>query len=182
MITRDAFPYSALSLENFRFSFKARYVNDVHLPRFGCGVPGGRALPFSVEQHSLHATPYTEQPPVVRCTTGDSKDFSPSNANIIPKKRRRKLRHGDSDLLRGKRKDPQIGQLAHASHGVFRPKIVLPAASDAATGLVFQSTFGRFLSFELWTENSTRQRRHSGETGVRRDSMQTAWRVQDERP
>ena len=83
---------------------------------------------------------------------GDSKDFSPSNANIISKKRRRKLRHGDSDLLRGKRKDPQIGQLAHASHGVFRPKIVLPAASDAATGLVFQSTFGSFLSLRLQVE------------------------------
>ena len=57
-----------------------------------------------------------------------------------------------SDLLRGKRKDPQIGQLAHASHGVFRPKIVLPSASDAATGLVFQSTFGSFLSLRLQVE------------------------------
>ena len=57
-----------------------------------------------------------------------------------------------SDLLRDKRKDPQIGQLAHASRGVFRPKIVLPAASDAATGLVFQSTFGSFLSLRLQIE------------------------------
>ena len=35
MITRDASPYSALLLENSQFSLKARYVNDVHLPRFG---------------------------------------------------------------------------------------------------------------------------------------------------
>ena len=35
------------------------------------------------------------------------------------------------------KKDPQIGRLAHAGHGVFRPKIAprLPAASDAATGI-----------------------------------------------
>ena len=39
VITRDAFPYFALCLENFRFSSKARYVNDVHLPRFDLPAP-----------------------------------------------------------------------------------------------------------------------------------------------
>ena len=44
-MTRDAFPYFALLLENFRFSSKARYVNDVHLLRFHRGAAGVRALP-----------------------------------------------------------------------------------------------------------------------------------------
>ena len=31
----DALPYPAFQLEISGFPFKARYVNDVHLPRFG---------------------------------------------------------------------------------------------------------------------------------------------------
>ena len=145
VITRDAFPYFALYQENEPFSSKARYVNDVHLPRFAADCQTWSD--HFCQSRNIYGTATRGQ-----MHRGDSKDFSPSNANIISKKRRRKLRHGDSDLLRGKRKDPQIGQLAHASRGVFRPKIVLPAASDAATGLVFQSTFGSFLSLRLQIE------------------------------
>ena len=36
---------------------------------------------------------------------------------------------------RGQIKDPQIGRLAHAGHGVFRHKIVLLAALGTATGI-----------------------------------------------
>ena len=50
-----------------------RYVNDVHLPRFGF---------VSASRRDGDGTdgPYTEQPPVSKVPHGDSKDFSPSNA------------------------------------------------------------------------------------------------------
>ncbi|MBR4616848.1 MAG: hypothetical protein IKO55_14660, partial [Kiritimatiellae bacterium] len=42
--TRNAFPYFALFLENWRFSLKARYVNRVHSLHFE-DYPGGIWLP-----------------------------------------------------------------------------------------------------------------------------------------
>ena len=50
--------------------------------------------------------------------------------------------------FRGKIKNPQVGRLAHAGHGVFRPKTVLPAASDAATGIGL-SIYFRFVPFNI---------------------------------
>ena len=76
VITRDASPYFAFSLKKFPVSYKARYVNDVHLPRFG-GAAGVRALPLGANPDM---PPYTEQPPASKVPYGDSKDFSPSNA------------------------------------------------------------------------------------------------------
>ena len=70
MITRDASPYPAFSLENFRFSFKARYVNDVHLPRFDRGL-SRRPRQYGVIRN-CHPQSIGHH--------GDSKDFSPSNA------------------------------------------------------------------------------------------------------
>ena len=73
MITRDASPYSAFQLENFRFSSKARYVNDVHLPRFGLPAPVREDADGTVR--TLYGTATRSQ-----MHHGDSKDFSPSNA------------------------------------------------------------------------------------------------------
>ena len=73
VITRDAFPYSAFVLENFRFSFKARYVNDVHLPRFAADCQS-RSDRFC-QSSNLYGTATRNQ-----MHRGDSKDFSPSNA------------------------------------------------------------------------------------------------------
>ena len=81
MIAHDGIPVFALLLKSSGFSFKARYVNDVRLPRFG-GAAGVRALPLDTNPDM---PPYTEQPPASKVPHGDSKDFSPSNANIIPK-------------------------------------------------------------------------------------------------
>ena len=63
---------SASVLPYFEFP-QTRYVNDVHLPRFGLPAP-------VAESGDGTDRPYTEQPPAARCTAGDSKDFSPSNS------------------------------------------------------------------------------------------------------
>ena len=54
-------------------SQEARYVNDVHLPRFDLPMLPPRAA-------AVRSGPYTEQPPASKVPYGDSKDFSPSNA------------------------------------------------------------------------------------------------------
>ena len=72
--------------------------------------------------------------------------------NIIAKNRRDEP-GSFKDLARGgKIKDPQVGRLAHAGHGVLSPQIRLPAATDAATGPVLQSTFGLSPSLRLQVE------------------------------
>ena len=63
---------SASVLPYFEFP-QTRYVNDVHLPRFGLPAP-------VAESGDGTDRPYTEQPPAARCTAGDSKDVSPSNS------------------------------------------------------------------------------------------------------
>ena len=74
VITRDASPYPAFSLKKLAVSFKARYVNDVHLPRFiaRCQI---RSDHFC-QPNNLYGTA-TRNPLGI---TGDSKDFSPSNS------------------------------------------------------------------------------------------------------
>ena len=42
MIAHDGIPVFALVLKSSGFSFKARYVNDVHLPRFSLVYAGRR--------------------------------------------------------------------------------------------------------------------------------------------
>ena len=64
-ITRDGIPVFALVLKSSGFSFKARYVNDVHLPRFGLSTAD------ATRTSRLRFTRlYTRQPPAARCTTG----------------------------------------------------------------------------------------------------------------
>ena len=91
VITRDASPYSAFVLENFRFSAKARYVNDVHLPRFDrllhstfCNRRSDLVLQLL---HGFTNQFYTEQPPVVRCTTGIQRISPPRTLGMIAKRR-----------------------------------------------------------------------------------------------
>ena len=84
VIARDASPYFALLLENYRFSFKARYVNDVHL------APLQPIAPPQILQQKVRpcvATFARLHDPVLYGTAtrsqkhrGDSKDFSPSNS------------------------------------------------------------------------------------------------------
>ena len=77
-----ASPYSPYLKKSSGFSFKARYVNDVHLPRFAadCQIRSDRFCHCqSRSDRFCQSATYTEQPPAARCTTGDSKDFSPSN-------------------------------------------------------------------------------------------------------
>ena len=76
VIAHDGIPVFALLLKSSGFSFKARYVNDVHLPRFGGGrgatrptigrLPRNAALYGTATRSLMHH--------------GDSKDFSPSNS------------------------------------------------------------------------------------------------------
>ena len=84
VITRDASPYFAFSLKKFPVSYKARYVNDVHLPRFDrllhltfCNRRSDLVLQLLFDFTNRF---YTEQPPASKMPHGDSKDFSPSNA------------------------------------------------------------------------------------------------------
>ena len=83
MITRDGIPVFAVVLKSSGFSFKARYVNDVHLPRFGgdCQIRSdhfchcqSRSDRFC-QSSNLYGTATRSQ-----MHHGDSKDFSPSNA------------------------------------------------------------------------------------------------------
>ena len=60
---------------------------------------------------------------------------SQENDDILPKFPAAVLAELLGRHPRGQIKDPRVGRLAHAGHGVFRPKTVLPAASDAATGI-----------------------------------------------
>ena len=48
-------------------------MNDIHLPRFNLPAPVG-------ETPMIRTWSYTEYPPAVRCTAGNSKDVSPSNS------------------------------------------------------------------------------------------------------
>ena len=58
---------------NYWFSLKARYVNDVHLPRFGLASATRRDAAGTVR--TLYETATRSQ-----MHHGDSKDFSPSNS------------------------------------------------------------------------------------------------------
>ena len=77
VITRDAFPYVAFSLKKFPVSYKARYVNDVHLPRFGGGRGATRPTIGRPSRNVVLYGTATRNPLGI---TGDSKDFSPSNS------------------------------------------------------------------------------------------------------
>ena len=87
-----------------RFPVKARYVNDVHLPRFG---------PASASRRDGDGTdrPYTElatRDPLGH--HGDSKDFSPSNVWNDSKTAVLRQLPRPPELARGKVQTPEMGR------------------------------------------------------------------------
>ena len=84
VITRDASPYFALYLENSQFSLKARYVNDVHLPRFG-GAP--RTSRPTIGHQPRLATLYGTATRDPWGTTGIQRISPPRTLGMIAKRR-----------------------------------------------------------------------------------------------
>ena len=86
-ITRDASPHFAFSSENFRFSTKARYVNDVHF--------------VSASATITHAALYEASHPQPCCTTGIRGLSCPKDKRIISKNHSLRGRDGAGTRARG---------------------------------------------------------------------------------
>ena len=91
VIAHDGIPVFALVLKSSGFSLKARYVNDVHLPRFDrlhhltfCNRRSDLVLQLLL---GFTTRFYTEQPPAARCTTGIQRISPPRTLGMIAKRR-----------------------------------------------------------------------------------------------